>query len=169
MTSRAAQLALSPVLIAALVAACGGDEGGNLQEPNPVAVVNVSAPTTRIRVGETVQLTATALDADGNVLEDREFTWTSGIGTVASVSADGLVTGRVKGASEIRATTEGVTGTLVITVDVPLRGDPFQREPAIVRRQVQDNHGRGRRSLVLNVHQSVGEELAVGLADPPLP
>jgi len=115
--------------IAALIAACGGDEGGSLQEPTPVAAVTVTAPTTRIRVGETVQLTATARDADANVLEGRDFTWTSGIGTVASVSADGLVTGRVKGASEIRATSEGVTGTLVITVDPVVRGDPFTVSP----------------------------------------
>jgi uncharacterized protein YjdB len=80
--------------------------------------VSVSAPTTSIRVGDTVQLTATAHGSDGNVLEDREFTWTSGIGAVASVSPNGLVTGLVKGASEIRATAEGVTGTVVITVAV---------------------------------------------------
>jgi uncharacterized protein YjdB len=115
--------------IAAMVAACGGDEGGNLQEPNPVTSVTVTAPSTRIRVGDTVQLTATARDEDGNVLEGRDFTWTSGIGTVASVSADGLVTGRVKGASEIRATSEGVTGTLVITVDPIRRADPFTVSP----------------------------------------
>ena len=111
-----ALLALSPLLIAVLVGACGGDEGGSIQEPTPVAVVTLSAPTTNIRVGNTVQLTASARDPDGNVLEDRDFTWTSGIGTVASVSTSGLVTGLVKGSSEIRATTEGVTGTLVITV-----------------------------------------------------
>jgi uncharacterized protein YjdB len=97
--------------------------GGNLQEPNPVAVVSISAPTTTIRVGDQVQLTASARSADGNVIEDPDFTWTSGIGTVASVSPNGLVTGLVKGASEIRATTEGVTGTLVITVAVAPRRD----------------------------------------------
>ena len=76
-----------------------------------------------IRVGDTVQLTATALDADGTVLEGRDFRWASGIGTVASVSPDGLVTGLVKGASEIRATAEDVTGTIVITVAVAPRPD----------------------------------------------
>ena len=117
-----ALLALSPVLITVLaVGACGGDEGSSIQEPSPVAAVAISAPTTMIRVGDTVQLTASARDADGNVLEGRDFTWTSGIGTVASVSPNGLVTGLVKGQSEIRATTEGVTGTLVITVAVAPR------------------------------------------------
>ena len=101
--------------------ACGGDKGEGLQEPSRVTSITVSAPTTTIRVGDTVQLTATAQDADGNVLEDRDFSWTSGIGTVASVSPNGLVTGLVKGASEIRATAEGVTGTIVITVAVAPR------------------------------------------------
>lgn len=110
-----------PVLLTVLFGACGGDDGSSIQEPATVAVVTVSAPTTQIRVGDTVQLTATALDANGNVLENRSFTWSSGIGTVASVSPNGLVTGLVKGQSEIRATSEGVTGTLVITVAVAPR------------------------------------------------
>jgi uncharacterized protein YjdB len=117
-TRPAALLALSQVLISALLAACGSDDAGSIQEPTPVAVVTVTAPTTMIHVGDMVQLTASARDADGNVLEGRDFTWTSGIGTVASVSPSGLVTGLVKGQSEIRATTDGVTGTLVITVAV---------------------------------------------------
>jgi glucose/arabinose dehydrogenase len=71
-----------------------------------------------------VQLTATAHDANGNLLEGKSFEWTSGIGTVASVSPTGLVTGLVKGQSEIRATTEAVTGTLVITVDPAPPPDP---------------------------------------------
>jgi hypothetical protein len=118
-------LALSAVLITGLATACGDDGGGGgIQEPNPVASVTVTAPTTEIRVGETVQLTATARDANGTVLEGKTFEWTSGIGTVASVSPTGLVTGLVKGQSEIRATTEGVTGNLVITVDPAPPPDP---------------------------------------------
>ena len=115
--------ALRALLVAVLACACGEPEGEGIQEPDPITRVTVSAPTTRIRVGETVQLTATARGGDGNVREDREFAWSSGIGTVASVSASGLVTGLVKGASEIRATAEGVTGTLVITVEVAPRPD----------------------------------------------
>ena len=102
---------------------CDGDRGDGLQEPSRVTQVTVGAPATTIRVGDTVQLTATAQDADGNVLEGTEFTWTSGIETVATVSPNGLVTGRVKGASEIRATAEGVTGAIVITVAVAPRPD----------------------------------------------
>ncbi len=69
-------------------------------------------------MGETVQLTATVRDGEGTVLEGRSFEWTSGITTVASVSPTGLVTGQGKGRSRIRATTEGVTGSIIISVDL---------------------------------------------------
>jgi glucose/arabinose dehydrogenase len=125
LSRRVTRLALSHVLIiAALATACGEDGGSGIQEPEPVASVTITAPTTEIQVGQTVQLTATARDADGTVLEGRSFEWTSGIGTVASVSPTGLVTGLVKGQSEIRATTEGVTGSIVITVDPARPPDP---------------------------------------------
>lgn len=104
------------VLLLALIPACGADDIAITQDPAGVARIIVGSPATLIRVGETVQLTATAQEAGGNVLEGRSFSWSSGIGTVASVSPNGLVTGLVKGASEIRASTEGVTGSVVITV-----------------------------------------------------
>jgi uncharacterized protein YjdB len=120
-----ASVALSQVLIVASIAACGDDSGdGAIQEPGPVTSVTITAPTTMIRVGETVQLTATARDANGTVLEGRSFEWTTGIRTVASVSPTGLVTGVGKGQSRIRATTEGVIGSIVIAVAVAPGGDP---------------------------------------------
>jgi uncharacterized protein YjdB len=111
-------------LMAALVVSCGGDDGGGIQGPAAVDAITLTAPTTEIQEGQTVQLTATALDADRNVLGDKSFEWTSGIGTVATVSQTGLVTGHEKGQSEIRATTEGVTGSLVITVHAAPLPDP---------------------------------------------
>lgn len=113
-----APLVLSPILIiTALVAACGG-VGGEIQEPALVATVRIAAPTTTIGIGQTVQLTATAHDADGAELEGRSFEWSSGITSVASVSQTGLVTGLAKGRSAIRATTDTVTGSLVISVEL---------------------------------------------------
>jgi uncharacterized protein YjdB len=112
-----AALVLSPILIiTALVSACG--DGGEIQEPTAVATVRIAAPTTTIEVGQTVQLTATAHDADGAELEGRSFEWSSGITSVASVSQTGLVTGLAKGRSAIRATTDRVTGSLVISVEL---------------------------------------------------
>ena len=110
-------LALSHVLvIAASVSACGGDGGGDIQEPRPVTAVTVTAPNTTVEAGQTVQLTATARDAGGTVVEGRIFEWTTADAAVASVSPAGLVSGIKEGQIEIRATTEGVAGSIMITV-----------------------------------------------------
>jgi glucose/arabinose dehydrogenase len=113
---RAGLLAAAPVaLICALVSACG-DSGGDTQAPKPVQTVTVTAPTTTIQVGQTVQLTATATDADGTVVGGSTFTWTTSDAAVAAVSPTGLVSGVAEGQVGITATAEGIPGTIAITV-----------------------------------------------------
>ena len=90
--------------------------GGDIQEPSPVAVVSVTAPSTTIESGQTLQLAATARNASGTVIEGRTFEWTTADAAVASVSPAGLVTGLNAGQVEIRATTEGVTGSETLAV-----------------------------------------------------
>jgi glucose/arabinose dehydrogenase len=111
-------------VVALVLPACGDDSGDDLQEPAPppVASVIVEAEVTTIRVGETVQLTATPLDADGNVLEDHTFVWATADVGVATVSEEGLVAGVAAGQTEISATTEEITGNLAITVLPPASG-----------------------------------------------
>jgi glucose/arabinose dehydrogenase len=106
------------LVVTLLLPACGDDSGGDLQEPGPppVAEVTVEAEVTTISVGQTVQLTATPLDANGNVLEDRIFEWATADAGVATVSEAGLVTGVAEGQAEISATTEEVTGSMAITI-----------------------------------------------------
>jgi glucose/arabinose dehydrogenase len=119
---RRPRLIVSPVLIVtALLTACGGDGGGGdivepPPQPAPVASVTVTAPATTIQVGETVQLVATAYDALGATLENRAFGWSPSDPTVASVSTSGLVTAIAPGEVQINATSEGVTGTIAITI-----------------------------------------------------
>ena len=79
------------------------------------ASVSVTAPTTRITVGQTVQATATALDAHGTALTGRTVTWSSSSPAIATVSASGLVTAVAGGTTAINAAVEGVVGTLAIT------------------------------------------------------
>src|SRR5882672_5661722 len=57
----------------ALVAACGD----STTPPAPVASVEVSAATTGVAVGHTLQLSAVVKDAGGHELTDRAVTWTS--------------------------------------------------------------------------------------------
>jgi glucose/arabinose dehydrogenase len=110
---------LRPALLtlACFLCACG-DGGGDLQGNNPPAVaqVTVEAPASTVAVGDSVQLQAVALDADGNALEDRTVEWASANTDVATVSSTGLVTGRSVGEARISATVEAVSGTVAITV-----------------------------------------------------
>jgi glucose/arabinose dehydrogenase len=119
LSQRVTLIAAAPVLVlAVLISGCGGDSGGDVQQPTPVTVttVTVTAPDSSIDVGKTVQLTATAKDAGGATIEGKTFAWATADAAVASVSATGLVTGLADGQVEIRATTDGVAGTIIIAV-----------------------------------------------------
>ncbi|MGI8819031.1 MAG: PQQ-dependent sugar dehydrogenase [Gemmatimonadales bacterium] len=114
---RSKPIAIVPVLIlAALASACGGSDGADIQEPLPVTAVTITAPSTTVDSGQTLQLTATARNANGAVVEGRTSEWTTVDAAVASVSSSGLVTGLKPGPVEIRASTEGVTGSILITI-----------------------------------------------------
>jgi len=82
----------------------------------PVASVAVGPAAAGILIGQTVQLTATAKDANGNTLIGRVVTWASNNAAVASVNSSGLSTGVAAGSATITATSEGHSGSSVITV-----------------------------------------------------
>src|SRR5439155_324837 len=84
--------------------------------PVPVATVAVTPASASVNEGQTVQLVATLKDASGNTLTGRTVTWASSNTAAATVSASGLVTGKVAGAATITATSETVSGTSAITV-----------------------------------------------------
>jgi uncharacterized protein YjdB len=86
----------------------------------------VTAATTAIPAGQTVQLTATALDRNGSPVAGQTFQWSSGNTAVATVTPTGLVSGLAEGTAEIRATIEGgVAGGVTITVTPSLIGGPL--------------------------------------------
>ena len=100
--------------------------------PTPVAPVAPAAPTISIvavtgtssftEAGARSQLSARVTLSDGTN-EDRTSTatWQSDNPTVASVSAQGVVTGLASGDTSISATVSGVRGALPITVRIPKR------------------------------------------------
>jgi hypothetical protein len=69
-------------------------------------------------VGAVQQFSAILKDASGNLLTGRAVTWSSSSPTLASVSGTGLVTGLLAGSATIRATSEGQSGSAVVTVTV---------------------------------------------------
>jgi uncharacterized protein YjdB len=82
----------------------------------PVATVAVTPTTPSIAIGATVQMAATTKDASGNVLSGRVITWQSSATGVATVNGSGVVTGVAGGQTTITATSEGKSGSTVVTV-----------------------------------------------------
>lgn len=83
------------------------------------ATVTVAPPSATVNIGQTVQLTATALDAAGNTLGGRAITWSSSADSIATVSSGGIVTGVAAGVATITATIEGKTASSTVTVTAP--------------------------------------------------
>src|SRR2546427_2715543 len=82
-----------------------------------VASVIVSPPSASVLVAQTVQLTATPRDANGDPLGGRGVSWGSSDGAVATVNGSGLVTGVGAGSASIAATIESHSGTATIAVN----------------------------------------------------
>ena len=116
--------AAAAACLAFAIAACGGDGdspsapdngGGN---PKPVSSVSVTPATANVVIGKTTQLNAVARDAAGNVLAGRAIAWTTSASAVATVDANGVVTGVAAGTANIAATSEGKSGQAAITVSL---------------------------------------------------
>lgn len=104
-SSQQTWMCLAVASLAAGVVACKGDE----LAPSGVAVatVEVAPPTATVVLGATVTLTASVLDAAGNVLTGRKVVWVTADSNFATVSPNGVVTGRYVGTVPIAASVEG--------------------------------------------------------------
>lgn len=110
--------------------ACGKD--GLEPSETPVTTVEVAPPTATVVLGATVTLTASALDAAGNVLTGRKVAWASADSNFATVSSGGVVTGRWVGTVPIAASIEGKAAVAQIQVIpvpvVAVRLSPMSRD-----------------------------------------
>jgi uncharacterized protein YjdB len=84
--------------------------------PGPAATVTLTPETVTVEDDETVQLTARAVDAQGNAITGRAFTWTTSDANVATVSSSGLVRAKRSGTVTITATLDGMFDRTVVTV-----------------------------------------------------
>lgn len=108
--------------VATITATSEGQSGSStvtVQAPAPVATVTVSPSSANVAIGGSAQLSAVTKDAGGNVLTGRTITWSSSATNIATVSGTGLVSGVASGQATITATSEGQSGTSMITVPTP--------------------------------------------------
>ena len=131
---RGPRLTRKCLAVAAAVAVVGIACGKDGLEPSDgaVATVEVAPPTATVVLGATVTLTASALDAAGNELTGRKVAWASADSNFATVSPDGVVTGRWVGTVPIAASIEGkaaIAQVQVIPVPVvAVRLSPMSRD-----------------------------------------
>ena len=69
--------------------------------------------------GETGELSATYVDAEGDTTHEASVTWSSGDTAVVSVSAVGRVTAVGNGETEVTATYDSTTGSIAVEVALP--------------------------------------------------
>ncbi|HEX5439220.1 MAG TPA: Ig-like domain-containing protein [Gemmatimonadaceae bacterium] len=101
---------------AVMLISCSGDGNSTMQGPPTVASVTIAAPSASIAVGETERLSATAKDAQGNVVNGTGLTWSSSNTSIATVNDSGVATGVAPGAVSITATAGTVPGSLSLTI-----------------------------------------------------
>lgn len=122
MKTRWLSRAVLALALAGLVCGCGGGSTNLPTAPAPIQVsaVIVTGWLTTLRVGETAQLTAVAAFSDGSSRDvSGEASWQSSNATVVAVSTGGAMAAVSAGTVEIRATFQGATGTLAVTVTAP--------------------------------------------------
>ena len=106
----------------ATITATAGSASGSatVTVAQEVRAVAVSPPTGTLLEGDTLRLSAEAVDANGHAVAGAEFAWTSGDTLVARVDASGLVTGVAAGGVEVEAISSSVAGRSEITVVEPM-------------------------------------------------
>ena len=85
-------------------------------EQRPAAVAVSPGADTLVALGDTVRLSAEAFDANGHVVADAEFTWSSGDESVVTADAEGLVTAVANGVAGVRASSGMASGEAAMVV-----------------------------------------------------
>ena len=84
--------------------------------PVPVNKVAVTPATVSLALGDTTRLYATLTDSTGSTVFGRAITWSSSAPTVAMAFDIGFIRATAVGTATITATSEGYSGTAVVTV-----------------------------------------------------
>jgi uncharacterized protein YjdB len=89
--------------------------------PERVSTITVSPTTQTLRRGNSLQMTAVAKNAQGNIINGVTFTWASSNSSLASVDNSGRVLALAPGQVTITASADGQTGSALLTItEVPI-------------------------------------------------
>ena len=113
----AANVVAYSAIIALLIACSDSSDSPDPVSPPPAVATVAVTPTARaLIVGQIATLTATAKDADGNVVVGRAVRWATSNASIVTVSSAGVVTAVAEGSAMVSATIEGKTGQAEVTV-----------------------------------------------------
>jgi len=105
------------IVVAAALAACGGDAGGpSGLVPGPLASVTVSPPSVTIGVGDAVRFQALELDSTGHFVLQFPINWGVTDLTVAQISDSGVAVGLAPGTDTVLAVVETKVGRAILRV-----------------------------------------------------
>lgn len=85
--------------------------------PVPVGTVTVTPASVSIAVGDTTRFSTTLADSTGSALFGRAITWSLSDSTVATIAGSGFVQAIAAGTTTVIATSEGRSGSAVLTVN----------------------------------------------------
>lgn len=105
-------------------AACGGGGGGGSSRPPVVTTIEVSPSTATLSRTGSLEFSATARDADGTIISNVTFTWSSDNPNVLSIDSDGFASGLAEGIATITASAGGISGTATVEVTIRLFSGP---------------------------------------------
>ena len=135
MAARSGLSLLALAVSFALGCSSGSDPGGgDFPAAFPVASVTVTSAQPSVVVGASVQMSASTLGASGNVLTGRTVAWSTSDAAVATVDANGSVTGESPGSATITATSEGQAGSASINVLTDVKFKHRQRSGSYLTR-----------------------------------
>ena len=99
----------------------------------PAVAIALRAPTSPLRAGQSAQLEAALLTQQGDSVPGR-VTWAGSNTEIATVTTGGrYIAGTKPGAATITATSEGLSGSALVTVAAPARRFPWKEGAVFCR------------------------------------
>lgn len=130
----------------------------------PVQRISLAPAQSSLLVGKTGQLIARVEDGSGGQITGRMIEWQSSAPAVARVSDGGLVTAITSGTATITASSDGQSGTALVSVLVPIAG--LRVAPASISLYPGDSSRVDATSVDPNGNSLPGRSLVWSTGDP---